>query len=41
MASFDYPKHKQKKLEFAWQHFEIQSSFWVKINLDPMMKGIG
>jgi hypothetical protein len=27
MTSFGYPKHKKKTLEFAWQHFGIQSSF--------------
>jgi hypothetical protein len=37
MVSFGYPKHK-KNLEFAWKQFEIQSLFWVKINLDLMVK---
>jgi hypothetical protein len=36
MASFGYPKHKQKTLRFT-QHFGTQSSLWVKINLDPML----
>jgi hypothetical protein len=35
MTSFDYPKHKQ---DFAWQHFGIQSSLWIKINLDLMVR---
>jgi hypothetical protein len=38
MASYSYPKHKFKTLEFAQQHFWIQSSFWVKINFDPMVR---
>jgi hypothetical protein len=38
MASCDYSKHKKK---FAWQHFGIQSSFWIKINLDPKIKWKG
>jgi hypothetical protein len=37
MASFDYLKHKQKNLKFSRHHFGIQNSFWVKINLDPMV----
>jgi len=32
MTSFDYPKHKQKPLEFAWRYFETQSSFWALIH---------
>jgi hypothetical protein len=35
---FDYPKHKQKKFKFTRHHFGTQNSFWVKINLDPMVK---
>jgi len=27
-----------KKLECAWQHFWIQSSFWIKVKLDPMVR---
>jgi hypothetical protein len=38
MASFGQPKHKQKNLEFAQQHFGTQSSLWVKINFDPMVR---
>jgi len=38
MASFGYFKQKQKTLEFAQQHFEIQSSIWIKINLDPTIR---
>ncbi len=38
MASFGYPKHKQKTLEFAKQHFGIQNSVSVKINLDPTVR---
>jgi hypothetical protein len=34
MASFGYPKHKQKNLEFT-QHFGTQSSLWIKIDIDP------
>jgi hypothetical protein len=41
MTSFNYPKHKQKTLEFAWQHFGIQSSFWIKINFDSMVRWKG
>jgi hypothetical protein len=41
IACFGYPKHKQKTLEFAWQHFGIQSSLWIKINLDPMARWKG
>jgi hypothetical protein len=37
MVSFGYPKHK-KTSKFAWKQFEIKSSFWVKINLDRMVK---
>jgi len=37
MASFGYPKHKKNISKFA-QHFGPQSSFWVKINLDPTIK---
>jgi hypothetical protein len=40
MASFDYPKHKWKTLEFAHKYFWTQSSFWVKINFDPTVRGI-
>jgi hypothetical protein len=41
MASFSYLKHKLKTLEFAQQHFWIQSSFWVKINFNPMVRSGG
>jgi hypothetical protein len=41
MTFFDYCKYKQKTLEFAWQHFGIQSSLWVKINFDPKIIWIG
>jgi hypothetical protein len=41
MVFFSYPKRKQKALKFAWQHFGTQSSPWVKINLDPMVKWRG
>jgi hypothetical protein len=41
MVFFGYLKHKQKNLKFAWQPFGIQSLFWVKINLDPMVKWKG
>jgi hypothetical protein len=38
MIFFGYHKHKQKNLKFAWQHFGIQSSLWVKINLDRIVR---
>jgi hypothetical protein len=38
MASFGYPKYNLKTLEFAQQHFWTQSSFWFKINFDPMVR---
>jgi hypothetical protein len=38
MVFFGYHKHKQKTSEFVWQHFGTQSSLWVKINFDPMVK---
>ncbi len=41
MVFFGYPKHKQKTLKFAWKHFGIQSSFWVKMNFDPMVRWRG
>jgi hypothetical protein len=41
MVSFDYPKHKQKTLKFAWQHFETQGSLWIKINFDSTVKSKG
>ncbi len=41
MTFFSYLKHKQKTLEFAWQHFGTQSSLWVKINFDPMVRWRG
>jgi hypothetical protein len=41
MASFSYLKHKQKNLEFAQQHFGIQSLFWIKINFDPTVRWKG
>jgi hypothetical protein len=41
MIFFGYPKHKQKTLKFAWQPFGTQSLFWVKINLDPIVRWRG
>jgi SOS-response transcriptional repressor LexA len=38
MASFCYLKHKLKTLKFAQQHLKTQSSFWVKIHFDPMIR---
>jgi hypothetical protein len=38
MTTFGYPKHKQKKLEFAQQHFESQNLLWIKINFDKMVR---
>jgi hypothetical protein len=35
MTFFSYCKYEKKALEFAWQHFGIQSSLRVKINFDP------
>ncbi len=36
MTFFDNPKHyKQKTLKYAWQHYGIQSSPWIKFTLDP------
>jgi len=37
MTSFGQPKHKQKSLKFA-EHFGIQSSLWLKINLNPTIR---
>jgi hypothetical protein len=34
MASFGYPKHELKTLEFVQQHFGIQISFRIKIHFD-------
>jgi len=41
MASFGYIKYKEKTWEFAWQYFETQSSLWIKIILNPMIKWKG
>jgi hypothetical protein len=41
MVFFGYPKHKQKTKKFAWQHFGIQSLFWMKINLDLRVRWRG
>jgi hypothetical protein len=41
MASFYNPKHKQKTSKYVWQHFETQSSIWIKINFDPTFKWRG
>jgi hypothetical protein len=43
MTSLGYFKHKQKISNFSWQQFGIQSSLWIKINLDSMVrwKGLG
>jgi hypothetical protein len=41
MPSFGYFKYKQKPLEFTQQHFGIQSSLWIKINFDPMVRWRG
>jgi hypothetical protein len=29
---------RRRKLECAWQHFGSQSSFWIKVKLDPMVR---
>jgi hypothetical protein len=31
----------KKTLKFAWQHFGTQSLLWIKINLDPIIRGRG
>ncbi len=36
MASFGYPKHKKKN--FIIYTTTIQSSFWIKINFDPIVR---
>jgi hypothetical protein len=41
MICFGYHKHKQQTIKFAQQHFRIQSSFWIKINLDPTVRWRG
>jgi len=41
MASIGYPKHKWNFLKFAQKHFWTQSSFWIKINFDPMVRWRG
>jgi hypothetical protein len=41
MVFFGYPKHKQKALKFAWQHFGTQSSLLIEINFNPMVKWRG
>jgi hypothetical protein len=41
MISFNYPKHKMFFLKIAWQHFGTQSSLWIKINFDPMVRWRG
>ncbi len=38
MVSFHYSKNKQKSLKFAWQQFGTQSSLWVEINFDSMVR---
>jgi hypothetical protein len=38
MASFGYFKQKLKIKKISQQHFGIQSSIWIKINLDPMVR---
>jgi hypothetical protein len=37
MASFSYFKYNLKTLGFA-QHFLTQSSIWIKIHFDPMVR---
>jgi len=41
MVFFGHPKHKQKNLKFAWQHFGTQSSLWVKLNFDSTIRWKG
>jgi hypothetical protein len=38
MAFLENPKHKKIALECAWQDFGTQSSFWIKVKLDPMVR---
>jgi hypothetical protein len=35
---FGYFKYKKTTLKCEWQHFEIQNSFWIKINLVPIVR---
>ncbi len=32
---------RKKTLECAWQHLGIQSSFWIKVKVDPMVRWRG
>jgi hypothetical protein len=41
MASFGNPKHKKKTLECAWQPFGTQSSFWIKVKFDSIVRWKG
>jgi len=41
MTLFCNLNHKQKTLECAWQYFETQSSFWIKVYFDPMVRWRG
>ncbi len=41
MTLFYNLNHKQTTLECAWQHFETQSSFWIKVYFDPMVRWRG
>jgi hypothetical protein len=41
MTTFGYPKHRQKTLKFAQQHFGSQNSLWIKINFDKMVRWRG
>jgi hypothetical protein len=38
MTFFGNPTHKKKKLECAWKHFRTQSSYWIKVKLDTMVR---
>jgi hypothetical protein len=38
MVSFDYLKHKPKKLKFVWQPFGTQGLLWSKMNFDPTVR---
>jgi len=41
IISFGYLKHMQRKLKFAWQRIGTQSSFWIKNDIDPIVRWRG
>jgi hypothetical protein len=38
MALLETLNIRKKNLECVWQHFKTQSSFWIKIKHDPMVR---